>query len=96
MSCLLLDFIVILFSEISSNSFKPTCVAWQPGSQYSSSIVIGSESGQLIYKDSRQGASPTAYSQPHIRNIHRLCFAPHRLFYLLILSSTFVASTQVV
>jgi len=57
-------------------SSKPTCVAWQPGNEYS--IAIATESGCILLQDSRRGVGTPVRVKVHLRPTYRLVFAPHR------------------
>lgn len=53
----------------------PTCVAWQPGQEHS--YGVGSDSGQLVVKDTRAAVTENVSVTPHHRGITRLQFSPH-------------------
>lgn len=54
----------------------PTCVAWQPGCEHS--FAVGSESGQLVVKDTRSAVTEAASIVPHHRNVTRIQFSPSK------------------
>ncbi|KAL4232567.1 Methylosome protein 50 [Mactra antiquata] len=53
----------------------PTCVAWQPGEDFS--YCVGSDAGQLVVKDTRTAVTESITMTPHHRGITRLQFSPH-------------------
>lgn len=52
---------------------SPKCVAWQPNSQHS--FAVGSETGQIVVKDTRTSIGMPVSCTPHSRCIHRVEFS---------------------
>lgn len=54
----------------------PTCVTWQPGQGHI--FGVGSETGQVVVKDTRAAVCSSVSFSPHTRTVKRLQFSPNK------------------